>query len=39
MIPNSDELFGVRQARENDDRITKVGKVLRAMGLDELSFR
>jgi len=36
MIPNSDQLFGVKQARENDLRITRVGKVLRTMGLDEL---
>jgi lipopolysaccharide/colanic/teichoic acid biosynthesis glycosyltransferase len=36
MIPNSDELFGIKQASENDDRITRVGKLLRAMGLDEL---
>ena len=36
MGPNSDELFGVKQASENDSRISRVGKVLRAMGLDEL---
>jgi len=36
MIPNSDGLFGVKQASANDLRITRVGKVLRAMGLDEL---
>jgi len=36
MAPNSDELFGVKQASENDSRISRVGKVLRAMGLDEL---
>ncbi len=36
MVPNSDELFGVKQASENDSRISRVGKVLRAMGLDEL---
>ena len=36
MIPNSDQLFGVKQAKENDLRITRVGKVLRTMGLDEL---
>jgi|GEM_PF-2842580 len=23
MIPNSDELFGIKQASENDDRITR----------------
>jgi len=36
MVPNSDQDFGIKQARENDPRITKVGKILRAMGLDEL---
>lgn len=36
MVPNSDELFGVKQASENDLRISRAGKVLRAMGLDEL---
>jgi lipopolysaccharide/colanic/teichoic acid biosynthesis glycosyltransferase len=36
MIPNSDKEFGIKPAEENDHRITKVGKVLRAMGLDEL---
>jgi len=36
MVPNSDEKFGIKQAMENDSRITKVGRILRAMGLDEL---
>jgi len=36
MIPNSDKVYGIKPAEENDRRITKVGKVLRAMGLDEL---
>jgi lipopolysaccharide/colanic/teichoic acid biosynthesis glycosyltransferase len=36
MVPHSDQVFGIKQAAENDARITKVGKVLRAMGLDEL---
>jgi len=36
MIPNSDKDFGIKQAKENDSRITTVGRVLRAMGLDEL---
>ena len=36
MIPNSDHLFGLQQAKENDHRITRVGRILRAMGLDEL---
>jgi len=36
MIPNSDEEFGLRQASENDPRITRIGRILRDMGLDEL---
>lgn len=36
MIPNSDHDFGITQARESDSRITTVGRILRAMGLDEL---
>jgi len=36
MVANSDEVFGVKQATENDSRITIMGKVLRATGLDEL---
>jgi len=36
MIASSDKQFGLKQARENDPRITKVGRILRAMGLDEL---
>jgi lipopolysaccharide/colanic/teichoic acid biosynthesis glycosyltransferase len=36
MVPDSDNIFGIRQAAENDFRITKVGRILRAMGLDEL---
>jgi len=36
MVPNSDQEFGLMQATENDPRVTKVGRVLRAMGLDEL---
>jgi len=36
MVANSDQEFGIKQARENDPRITKVGRILRAMGLDEL---
>jgi lipopolysaccharide/colanic/teichoic acid biosynthesis glycosyltransferase len=36
MVPHSDEMFGIKQATENDTRITNVGRVLRAMGLDEL---
>jgi len=36
MVANSDRDFGVRQATENDRRVTRVGRVLRATGLDEL---
>lgn len=36
MAPDSDQKFGVQQAKQNDDRITRVGRRLRAMGLDEL---
>ncbi len=36
MVANSDQEFGLKQATENDPRITKVGRILRAMGLDEL---
>jgi lipopolysaccharide/colanic/teichoic acid biosynthesis glycosyltransferase len=36
MIPDSDKKFGLKQATVNDYRITRVGRVLRAAGLDEL---
>jgi lipopolysaccharide/colanic/teichoic acid biosynthesis glycosyltransferase len=36
MVPTSDRDFGVRQARADDRRITRVGAFLRATGLDEL---
>ena len=36
MVANSDEEFGLTQASENDPRVTKVGQILRAIGLDEL---
>ena len=36
MVPHSDRLYGIRPAEENDPRITRVGRVLRNMGLDEL---
>lgn len=36
MIPESDAKYGIRQAVKNDSRITRIGKPLRAMGLDEL---
>jgi lipopolysaccharide/colanic/teichoic acid biosynthesis glycosyltransferase len=36
MVQSSDRDFGVRQATENDQRVTRVGRFLRATGLDEL---
>jgi lipopolysaccharide/colanic/teichoic acid biosynthesis glycosyltransferase len=36
MVADSDNIFGIRQATENDFRITRTGRLLRAMGLDEL---
>jgi lipopolysaccharide/colanic/teichoic acid biosynthesis glycosyltransferase len=36
MVPDSDERFGPLQAAENDNRITNVGRILRATALDEL---
>lgn len=36
MVPNSDQEFGLKQAKENDHRITLVGRILRPAGLDEL---
>ena len=36
MIANADSLFGNQPAREDDQRITRIGKTLRATGLDEL---
>jgi len=36
MIPESDGRFGPLQASENDGRITRVGKYIRATALDEL---
>jgi lipopolysaccharide/colanic/teichoic acid biosynthesis glycosyltransferase len=36
MEPDSDRAYGIIQARENDPRITRVGRILRSMGLDEL---
>ena len=36
MVPNADQDHGIKPAEENDERITRVGRVLRAMGLDEL---
>lgn len=36
MVTDSDEKFGPLQASENDSRVTKVGRFLRATALDEL---
>ncbi len=36
MVVNADDGLGPKQAEENDSRITKVGKILRATALDEL---
>jgi len=36
MVTDADRLFGPRQAAEDDPRVTRVGKVLRARALDEL---
>jgi lipopolysaccharide/colanic/teichoic acid biosynthesis glycosyltransferase len=36
MVASSDRDFGVRQATDNDRRVTRIGRVMRAMGLDEL---
>jgi lipopolysaccharide/colanic/teichoic acid biosynthesis glycosyltransferase len=36
MIPDSDEKHGVVAARDEDERVTRVGRVLRSFGIDEL---
>ena len=36
MVPNAVEKFGNLQAQENDPRITRVGRLLRATSLDEM---
>jgi len=36
MVPNADHDYGIKQASENDPRITKIGRILRSTGLDEL---
>lgn len=36
MVADSDQLYGVRMASEDDSRITRAGRVLRRTGLDEL---
>jgi lipopolysaccharide/colanic/teichoic acid biosynthesis glycosyltransferase len=36
MVPDADRLFGPRQAGENDPRVTRIGRALRATAMDEL---
>ena len=36
MAPDAERKFGITQAQENDTRTTRIGRLLRAMGLDEL---
>jgi lipopolysaccharide/colanic/teichoic acid biosynthesis glycosyltransferase len=36
MVPDADRLFGPKQATEDDPRVTRVGRFLRATALDEL---
>lgn len=36
MVPDADARFGPLQARERDDRVTRVGRLLRATAMDEL---
>ena len=36
MVPDAEQKFGITQAQENDTRTTRIGRLLRAMGLDEL---
>jgi lipopolysaccharide/colanic/teichoic acid biosynthesis glycosyltransferase len=36
MVPDADTIVGPRQASEDDPRITRVGRLLRATALDEL---
>ena len=36
MVPDADARFGARPAQRNDHRVTRVGRVLRASGMDEL---
>lgn len=36
MVPDALEKFGAMQARENDPRVTKVGRLLRVTSLDEI---
>jgi lipopolysaccharide/colanic/teichoic acid biosynthesis glycosyltransferase len=36
MVPDADRIFGPRQATENDPRVTRTGRWLRATAMDEL---
>jgi lipopolysaccharide/colanic/teichoic acid biosynthesis glycosyltransferase len=36
MVPDADRKYGLVQAREDDPRITRVGRILRATAMDEL---
>lgn len=36
MVPDAERKYGITQAKENDTRTTRIGRLLRAMGLDEL---
>jgi lipopolysaccharide/colanic/teichoic acid biosynthesis glycosyltransferase len=36
MVPDADRLFGPKQAGENDPRVTRIGRLLRATAMDEL---
>jgi lipopolysaccharide/colanic/teichoic acid biosynthesis glycosyltransferase len=36
MVPDAERRFGLRQAREGDPRVTRVGRLLRATAMDEL---
>jgi len=36
MLPNADQLFGARQATEDDPRVTRIGRILRSTAMDEL---
>lgn len=36
MVPDADRFFGPKQATEDDPRVTRVGRLLRATALDEL---
>lgn len=36
MVPNADQLFGIKQATEDDPRVTCIGRILRSTAMDEL---